>query len=431
MRVAEDGVLGNVDEMASEADVPGAPRPGDRVGEYVVKGIIGSGGMGVVLLARDEALHRPVAIKLIRPGLLTELNLSRFQTEARAMAGVTHPNVVAVYDSGEHAGAPYLVMEYVQGGTVEDLLDSTDGPMPVDQVLGILDQACRGVQAIHDSGIIHGDLKPSNLLIGPRFRVAVVDLGLAELTRERSSEPSVVGTPSYISPERATASILPTKLQTRADVYALGVIAFELLTGTLPFEAKSHREMMSKHVFEAPPRPSEVIAELNPALDVPILAALSKDPRQRTPSAEAFRELLATARDTVSKAQGSGSVLLIDDDPDFRTLVSVLLSEEFPGVNVTEHEDGTRGLEAIKKKLFGLAIVDLDMPGLNGVEVTAAIRAEDPDLPIIVVTGTGGAADWRVLQALGARSFFVKPLQTEEFLGTVRQLLQLGSSPPK
>lgn len=416
--------------MASEADVPGAPRPGDRVGEYVVEGIIGSGGMGVVFLARDEALNREVAIKLIRPNLLNELNLSRFEKEARAMARVTHPNVAAVYDSGEHAGAPYLVMEYIPGDTVEHLLDSLDGPMPVDQVLGIMDQACRGVQAIHDSGTIHGDLKPSNLLVGPRFRVAVVDLGLAELMRVHTTEPIVVGTPSYISPERATATILPRELQTRADVYALGVIAFELLTGTLPFDAPTNREMMSKHVFDAPPRPSEFIVDLNPVLDVPILAALSKSPRERVPTAEAFRKALATARDTVSKAQGSRGVLLIDDDADFRALVSAHLTDAFSGVRVSEYDNGVSGLRAVKKKLFGLAIVDLDMPGMNGVEVTAAIRAEDPDLPIIIVTGTGGAADWRVLQALGARSFFVKPLQTEEFLGTVRTLLQLGTSPP-
>ena len=193
--------------------------------------------MGVVMLAWDERLERDVAIKLITPGQMNALARERFLFEARAMARVRHENVVEIYALGETNGAPFFVMEYVPGTTLANWLDDgiLDDCLPaIDESLGYLDQICRGVSAIHASGSVHGDLKPANILLGPTSRVAVADMGLSRvLDADGSSDHPLAGTPAYIAPEFAQTN-LPPDMVSRGDVYALGVIAYEMLTGEPP-----------------------------------------------------------------------------------------------------------------------------------------------------------------------------------------------------
>ncbi len=399
-------------------------------GAYRVIGTLGVGGMGVVLLAQDELLERLVAVKVVQGdmGLHPEL-CARFLREARAMASVRHENVVTVYAFGEHEGAPYFVMEYVPGDTLEYWLRSRGGQgLPLDQALGVLEQACRGLEAIHRSGAIHGDIKPSNLLIGSAFRVALADLGLSLPLSELRADGAVpvAGTPAYMAPERGFSNVRP-ELAPRVDVYSMGVVAFELLTGHLPFQGDNALKILHQHRTARPPRPSAFRPELPSAIDEVVLAALEKEPERRIPSAEHLRQMLRQAQ----QAAAAGSrqpvrVLLAEDDEDFRHLSARWLRRAFPGGEVVEVSNGQQALEALRSGRFSLAVVDLHMPLLDGIGLTAAIRDADRAhrLPILVVTGQGGAPDWQILSNLGADGFLVKPVDSTALIMTARRMLQ-------
>jgi eukaryotic-like serine/threonine-protein kinase len=405
-------------------------------GVYRVVGPLATGGMGVVVLARDEQLERDVAIKFVRPELLDRAGLrGRFVSEARAMARVRHPNVVQIYAFGEHDEAPYFVMEFVEGDTVQTLLRAwSDGAAPIEQPLALrlLDSMCKGVTAIHDAGTVHRDLKPSNLLLDPKGDLRVTDFGVADLLQRvgPTGERELVGTPEYMAPEIVAGDDVAPELAYRVDVYSLGCLAFELLTGTPPFIGEGTVQRMIAHVVHAAPRPSERRPGLTTDFDEVVLRALEKDPAKRTPTAEAFRRgLLAASAQTSEPVR----ILVADDDEDFRHLLSVSLEREFPGVEIQCVGDGRAALAAFDAAQHSVAIIDLQMPGLDGLELTAQLRARDEarTVPIIVITGSGGGSDWKRLSALGADGFLVKPFNVKDVVTLVRRALgDRRSSPP-
>lgn len=411
--------------------IPPGIGPGVRLDDtYELVEDLGEGAMGVVYLGRDVRLERDVAIKFIQPEMVRSAEAhERFLREARAMARVRHVNVVEIYAYGEYEGAPYFVMEYVPGTTAFDWIEKHGHPhLSVDEAIGILDQTCRGIAAIHAAGAVHRDLKPSNVLIGPAFRVCVMDLGLAKVldqTIHDEDKETVSGTPAYMAPEVIVGSAVDPELESQADVYSLGVMAFEMITGRLPFEAAGATEMMLAHIEKIPPVPSELRRDLPPAFDEVILGALAKDPTQRTQGVEAFRRALLEARESVSSKNRSLRILVADDDADFRALVEETLRYAFEGAEIVTAADGEEAIRAAERRGVSLAIIDLDMPKMNGVEVTAAFRAT-PRLektPIVVVTATGGAPDWRLLQSLGADGFVVKPIDPVSLIALARRTL--------
>ncbi len=414
--------------------IPPGIREGILLDEtYRLGGAIGEGAMGVVHLGHDERLQRDVAIKFIQPNLVRSREAhERFLSEARTMARVHHVNVVEIYAYGEYLDAPYFVMEYVPGTTVEGWLEARARPyLSVDEAIGVLDQVCRGVAAIHEAGAVHRDLKPTNVLIGPAFRVCVTDLGLAKVldaALDEDGKDTVSGTPAYMAPEVILGTLLDPAVESQADVYSLGVLAFELFTGRLPFQHRQATDMMLAHVDDAPPIPSELREDLPAAFDKVVLDALEKDPYERTQGAAAFRRALLEARQSASVGRSAHRFLIADDDDDFRALVQETLSYAFADAEIMSFPDGASALRAAERLPPSLAIVDLDMPGLNGVELTAAFRAT-PQLermPILVVTATGGAPDWRLLQSLGADGFLVKPIDPISLLALARRTLDHG-----
>lgn len=395
-------------------------------GAYRVVGPLGQGGMGVVMLAWDERLERDVAIKLIRPGQMTQAAAERFLVEARAMARIRHENVVEIYAFGEADEAPFFVMEYVPGNTLANWLDDgilEDRLPAIDESLGYLDQICRGVSAIHASGTVHGDLKPGNILLGPASRVAVADMGLSRvLDTDGSSDHPLAGTPAYIAPEFARTDLSPEIVQ-RGDVYALGIIAYEMLTGEPPYNIETTQDMLRVHAGLEPPLPSSIRPELTEAFDAPLLAALAHDPLERTTTPDAFRKALWAARESLTSGVTSMRILVADDDEDFRELAIEVLAHGFPGAQIEAVSDGHEALSAFDRLSPSLAVLDLDMPGMNGVELTAALRAHS-DLPIVVVTAAGGAPDWQLLQGLGADGFLVKPIDPYALIALARKALK-------
>jgi serine/threonine-protein kinase len=272
------------------------------VGRYQVDKLLGIGGMGRVYLARDRLGGQQVALKVIRDDLLDHPELlPRFRREARAASRVDHPNVTRILDFGQdREGRPYLAMEYVQGPSVARRLTES-GPFPVESALPVLHQVAEALAAAHLCQVVHRDLKPGNVLLANHADsplVKIVDFGLAKILGLSSG--SIVtplghtfGTAEYISPEQATDA----ELDERADIYSFGVLAFEMLTGKVPF-AGSTVEVVAAHVYKTPPAPSEVAPlPVPPAVEQMVLRCLAKLPEKRYQEAvELSRDLDALSR---------------------------------------------------------------------------------------------------------------------------------------
>ena len=400
---------------------------GTVIGEhYRVLEVLGSGGMGIVLRALDEHLEREVAVKLVHAQWLEHAHLrARFRAEARAMARVRHANVVEIFAYGEHESVPYFVMELVPGHDLASWL-GRGNHLNLAEALAVLDQLCHGVSAIHAAGTLHRDLKPSNVLVGPGRRVVITDLGLAQIVG-RTDDPllaTVVGTPAYLAPELAREETIDPALAHRIDVYALGCIAFELLTGRLPFATRGLAALLSDHAYTLPPAPSSVVADLPTHFDSVVSQALAKDPRDRTPDIESFRRQLQAAFESCCPTSDDLDILVVDDDSGNLRAMHALLSDVFPSASIRCASDGRQAAALAFERTPTVVVTDLDMPNHGGLELTATLRStpETAEVPIVVITGQGGAKDWKVLHALGADRFLVKPIDPNTLINELRAL---------
>jgi serine/threonine-protein kinase len=261
---------------------------------YRVTRRIAGGGMATVYACEDQVLGRLVAVKVLAPGLAADpVSRARFQREARAVARVSdHPNVVTIYDIGEHDGLAFITMEYFPGGTLSDRLKTGD-PIPLPTVVRWLDEAAAALDHAHRAGIVHRDVKPANLLLDANGRLAVGDFGIARMATDSgmTATGTVLGTAAYLSPEQA----LGESATAASDRYALAVVAFELLTGQRPFAGEHVAAQARAHVEAVPPRASTVDPGLPPAVDRVLWRGLEKDPGRRWPSAEALVDALDDA----------------------------------------------------------------------------------------------------------------------------------------
>ena len=408
-----------------------SPAAGSVIGGvYRVLARLGSGAMGVVLLAHDETLNRRVAIKLIQPGLLRPDVRERFGEEARAMARVSHPNVLQIYSVGEHDDAPYFVMEFVEGPTLEQWLFESGSPPDLDVGLAILEGTCRGVIAIHAANTIHRDVKPGNILLDSHLRPRVADLGVAVIGRpDLPSRSEIVGTALYMAPEIALRRPVSPLHRARADVYSLGCLAYELLTGQPPFCGESDIETMLLHASSEAVPPSRLRPGLLPEFDDVLARALAKDPSERTRTVEAFLRELTAAR---IGDREPVRILLAEDNDEFRETLILLLAAEWPAVEIESCGDGVAALEAFDRQRPSAVLLDLRMPGLDGMQLTQLLRSRDPAhaVPILILTASGGSEDWSRLSALGADGFLVKPVVSADVVAMVRRCLRTYPSRP-
>ncbi|MFD7642380.1 protein kinase [Kitasatospora sp. NPDC059795] len=263
-------------------------------GRYELGEILGVGGMATVYRAVDHQLGRPVAVKVLNGGLADDPRFAeRFAREARMAALLVHPRIVTVFDSGIDQGSPYLVMELVHGDTLGRLI-ADHGTLPVERAVGIAAAVLDALAAAHAQGLVHRDIKPGNIMITHDGGVKVVDFGIARAGsssgQQLTQTASVIGTAAYLSPEQATAGAVDA----RADLYAVGCVLVEMLTGAPPFTADTPVAIAFKHVTEYPVSPAALRPDVPPALDAAILRLLAKHPDQRPADANAAAaELLA------------------------------------------------------------------------------------------------------------------------------------------
>ncbi|MEU9384732.1 protein kinase [Streptomyces sp. NPDC048279] len=267
-------------------------------GRYQLRDLLGAGGMASVHLAYDAVLDRQVAIKTLHTELGREQAFrERFRREAQAVAKLTHTNIVSVFDTGEEdlAGStmPYIVMEYVEGRPLGSVLDddvTRHGAMPADKALKITADVLAALEISHEMGLVHRDIKPGNVMMTKRGVVKVMDFGIARAMQSGVTSMTqtgmVVGTPQYLSPEQA----LGRGVDARSDLYSVGIMLFQLVTGRLPFDADSPLAIAYAHVQEEPVAPSSVNRALPPAVDALVARALKKNPNERFPTAESMRD---------------------------------------------------------------------------------------------------------------------------------------------
>ncbi|MGW0563517.1 protein kinase domain-containing protein [Streptomyces sp. NPDC003016] len=276
-------------------------------GRYQLRDLLGEGGMASVYLAYDSALDRQVAIKTLHTELGREQSFrERFRREAQAVAKLSHPNIVSVFDTGEDeldgALMPYIVMEYVEGQPLGSVLRADIeryGAMPADKALEITADVLAALDTSHEMGLVHRDIKPGNVMLNKRNVVKVMDFGIARAMQSGVTSMTqtgmVVGTPQYLSPEQA----LGRGVDARSDLYSVGIMLFQLVTGRLPFDADSPLAIAYAHVQEEPVAPSSINRSIPPAVDALVARALKKNPNERFPSAAAMR-------DECARVSGSG-----------------------------------------------------------------------------------------------------------------------------
>ncbi len=265
-----------------------------KAGRYEISGELGRGAMGVVYHATDPVIGRAVAVKTLLlseegTGLTRAELLTKFQTEARAAGLLTHPNIVVVFDAGEEDGLFFITMELVEGKSLQNLLDA--GQMfPVPRVLRIMEQTCRALQFAHDRNIVHRDIKPANLMLTPDDTVKVTDFGTAKILQFGTVQQTahVVGTPSYMSPEQIKGKVVDG----RSDIFSLGVVLYEMVTGEKPFPGQNITTVIYKILNEEPTAPRDIDSSIHPGLNDIIMKSLSKEPAARYQSCrELFEDL--------------------------------------------------------------------------------------------------------------------------------------------
>jgi putative two-component system response regulator len=395
---------------------------------------IGQGGMATVYRAYHPELDRFVAIKVLPEFFAEDESYrERFQLEAQSVAGLRHPNILSAFDFGESAGLPYLVMELVEAGTLAERLGS---PIELQEVVRFLRPIASALDHAHAHGVLHRDIKPSNILMRQDGTPVLADFGLAKLAhsvRKLTASGVVFGTPEYMSPEQAAGE----PLSAATDQYSLGVVAYEMLTGRVPFQGDTPGAVLVSHMRHAMPATRELPGELSAHVDQVLRRGLAKAPGDRYPT---ISELVAAlmpaawpsfiadervANNAARSAHAVPVVLVVDDGAANRELIEACLA----GIDceIRTADNGKTALRMIEGAPPDLVLLDVQMPGMDGYEVCSRIKARPRGelLPVVMITALDRSHDRVMALEAGADDFMSKPVERIELVARVRAALRL------
>jgi len=428
---------------------------GLRLGNYRVLERIGAGGMGVVFKAEHVSMRRIVAIKVLAlsPHDMDAQLLQRFYAEMRAVASLNHPNVIAAFDAGKAASSDpdasilhYFVMEFLTGKDLEaDVNDH--GPWEVARACDLIYQIASALHEAHQHGLIHRDVKPSNIQVTADGQVKLLDFGLSQHFRHRLTEPgTILGSVDFMAPEQARDS---SSVDTRVDIYGLGGTLFWALTGSLPFPAHATiTEDLVARLTQAPPSVRALRPDVPEVLDGVISRMMASNPDDRYPTSQAVMRSLLRFVDArpgeLSSTRGPGAhpggkrasapsplanrtqrILIVDDEADICELCRHILQSV--DLQCEAAHNGSQALEALASQPFDLVLLDIDMPGISGFEVVHLLRQYPPcaNLKIIMFSGRVSADEMARLLLNGVDDFLTKPFSQVQLLARVRAALQL------
>ena len=388
---------------------PRAPRlaPGRVLSEiYEIRSLLGQGSMGEVYEADDRLLGRIVAIKT--PALDLPPGSPSLLAEARALAAVHHPCVVDVHAVGRDGDLEYLVMERIYGTTLRAQMEQSlraGQPLPVGQALDRIAALAEALAAVHRAGMSHRDIKPENVMLAPGGRMVLMDFGLYAAESAIHRPALVSGSPQYMAPEVIANDVAPGAGHL-ADLYALGVVAFELLAGSPPFSAPSIPALLDQHLRTAPPHLRSVRPDVPEPLDALIAELLSKKPAARPDHAETVAwqlHALQNRRSAPPPGATPPRILVIEDDPDTASILTLYARRALPGARLSTARSAEDALQLIAHETPDLIVLDLGLPGMNGVELCSLLRSSEATrrTGVIVVSARASEQDRKLLGRLG------------------------------
>jgi len=390
---------------------------------YRIEELLGEGATATVYRAIDLRLQRSVAVKVLFPHV-HETTRKRFQAEALAVAKLSHPNIMGVYDVNKEGMYEYLVIEFIKGRPLYDFM-----PAPPEIAADLGRQICLALDYAHKADVIHRDIKPANIYVTAEGQVKLMDFGLAigRDTKRLTAQGTIIGTPAYLSPEQAQGFALDY----RTDIYTTGVVLYELLTGMLPFDADDITSILIQQVKKPPTPPSQVMGRPVPEpLEEALLKALAKSPDDRFQTAAEFAVALsqilddplpAPSQETMTasalvaeKDDNTIKVILADDHVVLRSSLALFL-DECEGIRVIgEAGDGEEAYELVKAHNPNVLLLDLNMPGTNGLAILPRLRQDFPELRILILTGRDeNVYIMRALRA-GANGYILKTVEEKE-----------------
>jgi serine/threonine protein kinase len=395
-------------------------------GVYEIMQLLGRGGMGQVFEAHDHLLNRRVAIKAAWPNPLTP----PLRNEARALAAFQHPSLVSVHTLGTHRGIDYLVMERVYGVSLTQHAStrwSSGQTFPPAEVVRILLPAAEGLSVVHRAGLVHRDIKPDNIMLTPVHRVVLMDFGLVLPEFDVNGQQRVAGSPPYMAPEALLNTAEPGSGHL-VDIFGLGVLAYELLTGARPYEGTTIREVIAAHERGQPVPLSEARPDCPAGLSQAVQEMLDPNPQLRVQSAEAAAwQMRATLENhpptdaTAGSRSKPLSVLIVDDDVDLAKILSFYVRQIVGRVEIRVAHDGEDALRQIQEEEPDVMLLDLHMPRMNGVEVCMQLKGEGLAQSCSVISVSAGAQehDVQLLHQLGIHHFLEKGSNLRERLRSV------------
>ncbi len=418
--------------MNEGATAPGASSgeaslfaPGETLGNvYKIRALLGSGGMGEVYEAADSTLGRRVAIKVAHPDVDPDYLLR----EGRALAAIRHPGIVTVHAMGQHMGVPFLVLEHIQGLSLDRMIEdraARKDPFTYREAVDLLLPIADALASVHQAGLAHRDVKPANVMLAPGGRVVLMDFGLVVPHVDRVGNRIVAGSLPYMAPEALTGDVADGAAPL-VDVYAMGVLAHELLTGEAPFVGEHPFEVYQAKMTKPTPLVSAQRPDVPEGLVDLISRMIANDASERPNSAE---EVLWELRALRKEMDGEGrvralSVLIVDDDPEMLEALSLFVRAAAGDAEIDTTEHGRGAVQFVRRRVPDLLLLDLDLPDINGIEVCMLLRGMKlgDACMIVSVSGRATPADVDLLRALGVQSLEKGPKLAAELRSLVERI---------